>query len=197
MSSVASREEGGGGGARPSAGLRELIYRYRGPLLAPPLLAALVPGGGPAGAWAWVAGLGLFAIGAGLRVWAQEHVRYRLDGAHSLATTGPYRRLRNPVYLGTTVLCVGAVVTTGRLWLAAGTAAWCAAVYAPVVRFEEDHLEGKFGDDYRRYRRRVPRWRPRLGAGPLELVTGHLLPALRAEAGTLLVLVPFALRGLL
>lgn len=193
-----SSAEGAGGAARPPAGLRELVYRYRGPLLAPPLLAALVAGGDAAGAWAWGVGLGLFAFGTGLRVWAQEHVRYRLDGAHSLATTGPYRRLRNPVYLGTTLLCVGAVATTGRLWLAAVTAAWCVAVYAPVVRFEEDHLEGKFGDDYRRYRSRVPRWRPRLGAGPLELATGgYLLPALRAEAGTLLVLVPFVLRALL
>ena len=184
--------------SRPPAGIRELVYRYRGPLLAPPLLAALLLGGEAAGAGAWVAGTGLFLAGAGLRVWAQEHVRYRLDGAHSLATTGPYRRLRNPVYLGTILLCVGAVVTTGRLWLAAVTALWCAAVYVPVVRFEEGHLEGKFGDDYRRYRRRVPRWRPRLGAGPLELVNGdYLAPALRAEAGTLLVLIPFVLRALL
>lgn len=182
---------------RPPAGLDELVYRYRGPLLAPPLLVALVLGGEGAGAWAWAAGTALFAAGAALRIWAQQHVRYRLDGAHSLATTGPYRRLRNPVYLGTILLCVGAVATTGRPWMAAVTAAWCAGVYVPVVRFEEAHLEEKFGDDYRRYRRRVPRWRPRLGAGPLELVRGrYLLPALRAEAGTLLVLVPFVLRAL-
>lgn len=183
--------------ARPPGSLGELVYRYRGPLLAPPLLAALVLGGDGDGIWAWAVGAALFAAGAGLRVWAQEHVRYRLDGAHSLATTGPYRRLRNPVYLGTTLLCVGTVATTGRPWLAAVTAAWCAGVYAPAVRFEEAHLREKFGEAYRRYRRRVPRWRPRLGAGPLELTNEHLGPALRAEAGTLLVLAPFVLRAAL
>ncbi len=194
----ASGEAGEEDAARPAAGLDELVYRYRGPLLAPPLLVALVLGGEGTGAWRWISGVGLFAIGAGLRVWAQEHVRYRLDGAHSLATTGPYRRLRNPVYLGTILLCAGAVATTGRLWLAAATAAWCAAVYAPAVRFEEGHLEEKFGKAYRRYRHRVPRWRPRLESGPLELVNeGHLAPAVRAEAGTLLVLLPFVLRALI
>lgn len=191
-------EGGAGAAARSSAGLRELVYRYRGPLLAPPLLVALVLGGEGNGAWRWITGVGLFAIGAGLRVWAQEHVRYRLDGAHSLATTGPYRWLRNPVYLGTILLCSGAVATTGRLWLAAVTVFWCAAVYVPVVRFEEGHLGEKFGEAYRRYRRRVPRWRPRLGTGPLELVAeGYLAPAVRAEAGTLLVLLSFVLRALL
>lgn len=178
-----------------SAGPCELAYRHRGPLLAPPLVAALILGGDGAGPWAWALGLALFGLGAGLRVWAQEHVRYRLDGAHSLATTGPYRRVRNPVYLGTTLLCAGAVATTGRPWLTAATVAWCAAAYAPVVRFEERHLGEKFGDEYREYRRRVPRWRPRRAPAPLELVNGHLAPALRAEAGTLLVLLPFALRA--
>lgn len=180
-----------------SAGLREFLYRYRGPLLAPPLLVALVLGAEGAGALAWGVGLALFGAGAALRVWAQEHVRYRLDGAHSLATTGPYRRVRNPVYLGTVLLCVGAVSTTGRPWLTAVTAAWCAALYGPVVRFEEEHLEEKFGDAYREYRRRVPRWRPRGDPAPLELANGHLVPALRAEAGTLLVLLPFVLRAML
>lgn len=177
--------------------LRERIYRHRGPLLAPPLLLALLLGGDGAGAWPWGAGLAMFGIGAAIRVWAGEHVRYRLNDAHRLATTGPYRRVRNPVYLGTILLCTGAAATTGRPWVAVLTAAWCAAVYAPVVRFEEAHLEEKFGDEYREYRRRVPRWTPRPAAGPLELSTGHLPAALRAEAGTLLVLVPFLLRSAL
>jgi len=178
--------------------MTELLYRYRGVLLSPPLLAALALGGDAAGLLDWGLGLTLFAFGGALRVWAQEHVRYRLDGAHSLATTGPYRRVRNPVYLGTTLLCAGAVATTGRPWMTAATVAWAAAVYAPVVRFEEAHLEEKFGDAYRVYRRRVPRWRPRGRSAPLELVNdGYLGPALRAESGTLLVLLPFVVRALL
>lgn len=186
-------EPDGAGAVSPG----ELAYRYRGALLAPPLLAALVAGGGGSGTWAWGLGLLLFGAGALLRVWAQEHVRYRLGGAHSLATTGPYRRVRNPVYLGTTLLCAGAACTTGRPWLAVAVAAWCAAVYRPVVRFEEGHLERKFGEAYREYRRRVPRWRPRRSSAPMGLANEHLLPALRAEAGTLLVLVPFLLRAAL
>lgn len=176
-------------------GLRELVYRYRGPLLAPPLLAALLlePRGSP---WDWAVGAALFAAGGLLRIWAGQHVRYRLDDAHRLATGGPYRWLRNPVYLGTLLLCAGAVATTGRPWLAAGTAAWCAAVYLPVVRFEEEHLERKFGEEYREYRRRVPRWLPRPASAPPELATGHLGAAVRAEAGTLLLIVPFVIRAL-
>lgn len=169
------------------------MYRHRGVLLAPPLLLALLLGGEGGAGW-WALGLALFAAGAALRVWAQEHVRYRLDGAHSLATTGPYRRTRNPVYLGTILLCAGAVAVLGRPWILVATVAWCAAVYAPVVRFEEAHLERKFGDEYRAYRSRVPRWRPRRTSAPLELVNDRLGPALRAEAGLFLLLVPFGLR---
>lgn len=174
----------------------ELAYRYRGALLAPPLLASLLlPADG--GLVSWTAGLALFAAGFVLRVWAQEHVRYRIDAAPSLTTDGPYSRVRNPVYLGTILVCAGAVATTGRPWLAGATAAWCAAVYVPVVRFEERHLERRFGRAYRRYRSGVPRWVPRPDPDPLELVNDQLAPALRAESGNLLLLVPFAVRALL
>lgn len=182
------------GDDRTSPGARELIYRYRGPLLSPPLLAALLLGGAGTGPGPWMGGLALFAAGAATRVWAGQHVRYRLGDAHRLATSGPYRRVRNPVYLGTVLLCAGAVLTTGRWWLVGLTVGWCAAVYAVVVRFEEAHLAAKFGDAYRAYRERVPRWLPRPASGPLGLATDHLPASLRAEAGTLLVLLPFLLR---
>lgn len=185
-----------GAGASRRPGLRERIYRLRGVLLAPPLLAALAVGGDGGAGW-WVLGLALFGAGAALRVWAQQHVRYRLDGASTLATTGPYRRTRNPVYLGTILACAGAVAVLGRPGLVLATAAWCAAVYGPVVRFEEDHLRRKFGEEYRRYRRRVPRWRPTRSSDPLQLVNGRLWAALRAESGLLLLLAPFLLRAAL
>lgn len=179
-----------------AVGTGELAYRYRGLLLAPPILAALLlPAEFPLAGWA--AGLAAFAAGVALRVWAQEHVRYRTEAAPSLTTTGPYRWTRNPVYLGTILVCVGAVATTGRPWVAVATAAWCAAVYAPVVRFEERHLERRFGGPYRRYRSDVPRWLPRRAGGPPELVNEHLPAALRAESGNLLLLVPFAAKALL
>lgn len=174
----------------------EWAYRYRGALLAPPIVASLLL---PAdhGAVAWAAGLALFAAGVLVRVWAGQHVRYRTEAAPRLATSGPYRRVRNPVYLGTILVCVGAVATTGRPGVAGATAAWCAAVYAPVVRFEERHLERRFGRAYRRYRRDAPRWIPRPDSAPLELTTEHLVSALRAESGNLLLLLPFVVKALL
>jgi protein-S-isoprenylcysteine O-methyltransferase Ste14 len=76
--------------------------------------------------------------------------------------TGPFRFVRNPMSLG------GAVLMTGiALWHASTLGlALAAAVFVifhlVVVYKEEPGLEKKFGDSYREYRRRVPRWLPRI-----------------------------------
>ncbi len=45
-----------------------------------------------------------------------------------------------------------------RTWIVAFTALSLVAVYLVAVRPEEAYLEGKFGDEYRRYKARVRRW---------------------------------------
>lgn len=78
--------------------------------------------------------------------------------AEHLVTKGPYAFTRNPIYLGNTVLMLGAGLVFGLLWFlpAALLAAFITQKLA--VEQEEKHLEARFGRAYREYRKKVRRW---------------------------------------
>jgi protein-S-isoprenylcysteine O-methyltransferase Ste14 len=84
------------------------------------------------------------------------------DPPQNLVIRGPYRHVRNPMISGA-ALFLAAEALMLRSW---PVAAWMAvflainAVYFPL--FEEPGLERRFGDPYRRYKAKVPRWIPRL-----------------------------------
>lgn len=76
--------------------------------------------------------------------------------------TGPYRLVRNPMYVGGVLTLVGAgLVLRSISILALGAVAWGLS-HLMVTRKEEPTLEKRFGDSYLRYRRRVHRWQPRV-----------------------------------
>jgi protein-S-isoprenylcysteine O-methyltransferase Ste14 len=79
-----------------------------------------------------------------------------------LVTSGVYAHVRNPIYVAFTLLLTGIAVATGADWLIATTMLFAGAVHFGVVKREEAYLEAKFGDAYRNYRARVPRygWKP-------------------------------------
>jgi protein-S-isoprenylcysteine O-methyltransferase Ste14 len=109
----------------------------------------------------WTAGVALFSVGLTLRVVAQRYLRYRLRGERRLAVGGPYRIVRNPVYLANILLLVGLALAAELAYLAPLAAGWAGLVYYLAVLFEEKRLEHRYGDEYRAYRARVPRWLPR------------------------------------
>jgi protein-S-isoprenylcysteine O-methyltransferase Ste14 len=76
-----------------------------------------------------------------------------------IVRTGPYRWVRNPMYLGHLIFFAGLALTLGS-WIAAAVAAFHAVWFDRRVREDEQRLETLFGDDYRDYRRRVKRWIP-------------------------------------
>jgi len=76
-----------------------------------------------------------------------------------LVTDGPYGRTRNPMYLGHLLFVVGlAAATCSPLAVLLG--ARQLARFRERVRVDEGRLERIFGDEYRAYRQRVPRWLP-------------------------------------
>lgn len=107
-------------------------------------------------------GLPLFFAGWAIRIWSQRHLKYRLRlPVPELATTGPYQLMRNPVYVGNTLLLVAICFLCELFWFAPFVLVWSALVYhLAVVGFEEVRLRKMFGEDYIRYMRRVPRWIP-------------------------------------
>ncbi len=102
-------------------------------------------------------------LGEGLRIWASGHIEKR----RMLATGGPYAYTRNPLYLGTLVLIVAAVVAAASPWVALVAALYIAAFYPKVLREESRFLAEKFGDGYAAWAAEVPLFLPRLRpAGP-------------------------------
>jgi protein-S-isoprenylcysteine O-methyltransferase Ste14 len=121
-------------------------------------------------------GCGAFLVflAALLRTWATAYLRAEIvhdQSQHSeaLVADGPYRYVRNPLYLANLPLAVGIGVLASRLgWLLLVAGIYCFA-YRLILREESGLLETQ-GDSYRNYLKAVPRlWpalMPRVPAGP-------------------------------
>lgn len=170
-------------------------YRYRGILMAPPYLFILLVFFGE---WEqehviWPVGMSIFLVGVAVRVWAQIHLHYRLRVKKQLTTTGPYRFVRNPIYIANTTMLVGLTVISELVWFVPVMILWCAVVYSFVVRREESHLSDKYGTPYLEFMASTPRWVPSLV--PLRearpITKGLLFPSLVAELHCSLLVFPF------
>ncbi len=86
------------------------------------------------------------------------------DPPRRLVITGPYRFVRNPMYLGMGVALIGEAIVfpniTGIL-LALVAILWL-VVSLFVIGYEEPTLHRMFGEDYDNYCGHVHRWLPRL-----------------------------------
>ena len=167
------------GGARVTP-LCERLFAYRH-LFALPALAIAFPflfcrwghipdTGVLALAWDAIAGCALFS-GQGLRLWAAGYMgragRSRRLKAATLLTAGPYAHVRNPLYLGNFLLCVGVVLWTESYLLLPLAVLIFWVLYLPVIFTEEEFLREQFGTSYTAYCLMVPRLLPRLkAAGP-------------------------------
>lgn len=108
-------------------------------------------------------GLPMAALGLALRALASGHIRKN----DALATTGPYRFCRNPLYLGSAILAAGFLLAAADPLMAVAAAVLFAAVYGPVIRREEAYLAQRFGPAFTAYCRAVPRFWPRLWPAPV------------------------------
>jgi protein-S-isoprenylcysteine O-methyltransferase Ste14 len=88
------------------------------------------------------------------------------DPTQRLVAVGPYRYLRNPMITGVAAVIAGEALLTGSRVLALWLVVFVAINFLYFVLFEEPALERRFGDPYREYKARVPRWIPRRPAVP-------------------------------
>jgi protein-S-isoprenylcysteine O-methyltransferase Ste14 len=76
----------------------------------------------------------------------------------ALVSDGIYRHLRNPMYVGATLLLAGFAMLFASDWTLVTTIGFALVVHFGVVRREERYLAAKFGDAYRGYKAKVPRY---------------------------------------
>lgn len=133
-----------------------------------------------------LAALASLLAGAGLRVWSTSYLGSAImrDSAlhgDGLVAAGPYRYLRNPLYLGAWLLSLGASI----LMPPDGAAFFLPAFSLFVVLLittEERFLSAKMGGAYQQYCLAVPRLLPRITAGAAaSTARPHWLQALLAE----------------
>ncbi len=62
------------------------------------------------------------------------------------------------MYVGGTLLLVGFAILLASDWMLVMTIIFVLVLHFGVVRREERYLESKFGEAYRQYRDRVPRY---------------------------------------
>jgi protein-S-isoprenylcysteine O-methyltransferase Ste14 len=85
------------------------------------------------------------------------------DPPRRLVVTGPYRWVRNPMYLGMGIALLGEAIVfphLTRVILIMIATMWV-AVSVFIIAFEEPVLRTMFGKDYEAYCREVRRWIPR------------------------------------
>src|SRR5260221_242671 len=106
----------------------------------------------------------IIALGAWLMCWTLLHFgswrfRAKLDEGHRLATGGPFRFVRHPIYMGLNLLALGTAV-----WIPTGIL-WASLLLMFVggdlrARAEEKLLTQVFGDTYSAYCNRTSRFLP-------------------------------------
>jgi rfaE bifunctional protein nucleotidyltransferase chain/domain len=105
----------------------------------------------------WFAQPSLMAIAAGclialpgqwLRIWGAGH----LQKAREVTVSGPYRYMRHPLYIGSSVMGVGFAVASGSVVSALVVLAYLAVTIPVTARREEASLDRNLGGAYADYR---------------------------------------------
>jgi protein-S-isoprenylcysteine O-methyltransferase Ste14 len=78
--------------------------------------------------------------------------------ALALATDGIYAWTRNPMYVGGAPLMLGIAIVSALDWVPLLMVPAWFLLHFGIVRREEAYLEAKFGEAFRRYKARVPRY---------------------------------------
>jgi protein-S-isoprenylcysteine O-methyltransferase Ste14 len=115
-----------------------------------------------------VVGIALTWAGIGLAIWARWHLgqywsgRITIKEDHKLIRTGPYARLRHPIYSGLDLAAMGSALAIDQWRCVIGV---CVIIvgFAIKAKREEAMLSGRFGPAFEEHRR----------------YTGFLLPRVR------------------
>jgi protein-S-isoprenylcysteine O-methyltransferase Ste14 len=107
-------------------------------------------------------GAGIMLIVAGIlgQTWCTLYIGGRRP--RTLVADGPYSVSRNPLYLFVFVAAAGLGAQSGSLIVTSLFVVGAYAILVPVVRHEEIALRAIFGAAFDAYRKRVPRFLPRL-----------------------------------
>jgi protein-S-isoprenylcysteine O-methyltransferase Ste14 len=119
--------------------------------------------------WLRWTGVALFAAADLLFFQVHRHLganfysNLKLRKGHELVTTGPYRLVRHPMYLGLYLNHVGVFLFTANWFIGATWLVGFTLIMLSRVPREESMMRGKFGTEYEVYAARTGRFLPAVG----------------------------------
>jgi len=144
----------------------------------------------------FVTGLIIVAIGIVFRMYCAgyllgRHIVTKVE-AEVLCVSGPFAYLRNPLYLGNGIICLGICVAFNEWYAYLIGSGNFIFLYSFIVPHEEKFLREKFGDKYLEYKANTKRFIPRLTGykNNTEIFPNYKLGILR-EISHLIILVVF------
>jgi Phospholipid methyltransferase len=91
-----------------------------------------------------VAGFAVACVGELLRIWAAGH----LEKSREVTRSGPYRWLRHPLYVGSSIMSAGLAIACWSAPVAVLVAVYMTSTLTAAIRTENAFLRGAFGADY-------------------------------------------------
>jgi protein-S-isoprenylcysteine O-methyltransferase Ste14 len=150
-----------------SLALRNLVFTFVVPGTAAVLVPLLILTGSEPAPVAWPAAA-VIALGGGLYAWCVwvfatvgRGTPAPWDAPRRFVAVGPYRWVRNPMYIAVLAVVIGEAWLFLWLPLLAYAAVLSLAFHLFVVGYEEPTLTQTFGETYLAYRRSVSRWVPK------------------------------------
>jgi len=115
-----------------------------------------------------ITGMIMVAVGTAIALWCVftfvfigKGTPAPFDPPRKLVIRGPYRFVRNPMYIGAGMTLAGAALYYESVSLLIYAAIFFAVAHLFVVAYEERVLHRSFGSEYEAYCRRVRRWLPK------------------------------------
>jgi len=105
-------------------------------------------------------GMSIAAVGETIRFWAAGH----LNKSREVTSSGPYRWVGHPLYLGSTVMGIGLAVACASVPVAVLVAAYLATTLTAAIKSEEAYLRRTFGEQYDLYKQGIAAKRASPGA---------------------------------
>lgn len=129
--------------------------------------------------WVLLPGTALILLGSGLILWTTV-LFWNARGTPApwhpperFVVRGPYRHVRNPMILGVLLILTGEALLAGSLMIGGWAILFLGFYHGMLLAYEEPDLRERFGERYRRYHERVPRWWPRLRPVTAEELEPH------------------------
>jgi len=107
--------------------------------------------------------LGLALVTAAYLVMSGHVVVNHQQHPTGIVSTGAFRYVRHPLYLGSILFYLGLSVSTASLFSLALLVV-IFVFYNYIASFEEKLLDDRSGEGYRKYKKRTGKWVPRIGS---------------------------------